>query len=132
MSIEFADERTSTSFRRGQRVKYRENHKSFGAFIKSDQIRDVTAEAAGDIAQETASQSARSEGPGPHMADQWQVKRNAGLRKVSRNIRVRVDVFNPDIAAAAQEFGSGPRARQRRRTLGRVAARYGDFHPHGE
>lgn len=119
----------------GRRVVYRPNHSQddgFGGFIRSDQMRDVTAEVARDIAAETAGASARGEGEGPHMADQWDVNENAGVIKVSGNIRVKVEVFNPDIAAAAQEFGSGPRAGQRRRTLGRTAAKYGDFKNHGE
>lgn len=98
----------------------------------SEQMRDATAEVATDIANVTASKSARGEGPGPHMADQWAVNREAGIRKVGRNLRVQVTVFNPDIAAAAQEFGNGPRRGQRTRLLGRTAATFGDFRDHGE
>jgi hypothetical protein len=129
--MEFPDERPPPNMR-GRRAVYRPNRKSFGAFIRSGQMRDVTTEVAQDIAQETGARSTRSNGPGPHMADQWQVKPDAGFVKVSGNVRVKVEVFNPDIAAAAQEYGAGPREGQRRRTLGKVAAEFGDFKIHGD
>lgn len=119
----------------GRRVVFRPDHSQgtgFGGFIRSDQVRDPTAAIAQEIAKAVGAASARSEGPGPHMADLWKVKKNAGLVKVAGNIRVRVDVFNPDIAAAAQEFGAGPRRGQRRGTLRRIASQWGDFKAHGQ
>lgn len=121
---------------RGRNLRYSPDHRSFGRFIRSDQMRDVTARVAEDIARGVAAVSARDESenrkPGPHMADQWQVRKQAGVIEVAGNVRVRVDVFNPDIAAAAQEFGAGRRRGQRTRVLARVASKFGDFHDHGE
>lgn len=108
------------------------DHKSFGEFILGAEVRKATAEVAGDIRSEVAAGSARGSGPGPHMADEWAVNAEAGTIKVGKNIRVRVDVINPNIAASAQEFGAGTREHQRTRLLGRTAGKYGDFHDHGE
>lgn len=114
---------------RGKYIRYKPDHKSIGQFIRSEQVRKPTAEVANAIANEVAAASHRSNKPGEHMADKWAVLREAGFREVAGNVRVRVDVFNPDIAAAMNEFGS--KSTPRRRTLARVAALYGDFHDHG-
>lgn len=106
-------------------VWYKPDHKEFGQFMRSDQMRDVTEEVAQDIAPAAAERSPVGEGEGPHMADQFRVRRNAGFLKVSGNVRVRVDVYNSDPAAAPNEFGG--RRNQRHRMLGRAGAAFGDF-----
>ena len=40
-SLEHPIAATSVRFKPGQRTKYVPNHRSFGAFMKSDQMRDV-------------------------------------------------------------------------------------------
>jgi hypothetical protein len=119
--------------KKGERVRYVPNHRSFGAFMKSDQMRDVTAEVASDIslAAEAAAPSqgvASKEHTGLHARVKagFHVKRNAGLMKVGGNLRVKVEVVNPVPGAALVEFGAPGVFRQR--MLGRAGARFGDFH----
>lgn len=125
-----ASDSVPPAFGPGRRVVYRPNNESFGEFMVSEQMRDVTAEAAGDVVAIVREIAPRSDGPGPHMADEYHVDREAGERRIGRNIRVRVDVFNTNPAAAANEFGT--RRNRRSRPLGRAAALVGEFHDHGE
>lgn len=119
--------------RRGERVRYVPNHRSFGAFMKSEQMRDVTAEVAGDIADVAASLSPVSQRGGSQdglrMRDQFSVVREAGLLKVGGNLRVAVEVVNPARSAAPNEFGTAKN--KRHRMLGRAGALFGDFKPEG-
>jgi hypothetical protein len=121
----------------GERTRYVPNHASFGLFILSDQVRDPTAEVAQDIALLAAANTA------PHSADEpenetglharvrkgFKVKKNAGVMKVSRNLRVMVEVVNNVEGAALVEHGARGLARQR--MLGRAGAAFGDFKPEG-
>lgn len=115
------------------RVWYRMNHRSFGAFMRSDQMRDVTEEVAEDIAALAAEYSPVSNRggnqDGKRMRDQFTVKRNAGLLKVGGNLRVMVEVENRARSAAPNEFGT--RRNKRHRMLGRAGAAFGDFKPEG-
>ena len=119
--------------RRGETVRYVPNHRSFGAFMKSDQMRDVTEEVAGDIADTAKALSPVSsrggDQDGRRMRDQFRVVRNAGQLKVGGNLRVKVEVVNGARSAAPNEFGT--RRNKRHRMLGRAGARYGDFKPEG-
>lgn len=125
--------RAIPTFKRGQRVKYVPNHRSFGAFIKSDQMRDVTEEVAQDIAARAADLSPTSkrggDQDGRRMKDQFEVVRNAGFIKVSGNLRVLVEVVNGARSAAPNEFGT--KRTKRHRMLGRAGAEFGDFKPEG-
>lgn len=119
---------------RGTRhVWYKPNHRSFGAFMKSDQMRDVTEEVAKDIAKLAREFSPKSKRGGIQdgfrMRDQFKVERNAGLLKVAGNLRVRVIVSNDARSAAPNEFGT--RKNKRHRMLGRAGAAFGDFKPEG-
>lgn len=120
-------------FRRGQRVKYVPNHRSFGAFMRSDQMRDVTEEVAKDIAalaKEYSPTSSRGGAQdGKRMRDQFKVERSAGLLKVGGNLRVRVIVSNNARSAAPNEFGT--KRNKRYRMLGRAGAQFGAFKPEG-
>lgn len=120
--------------RRGQHTKYVPNHSSFGRFIKSDQVRDPTEAVARDIA--TLAGSSVTGGGGEHsrglharVRAGFKVKRNAGLMKVSGNLRVRVDVVNNQEGSALIEFGA--RNLERQRMLGKAGAAFGDFKPEG-
>lgn len=106
------------------------DHKSFGEFILSEQMRDVTADVAHDIAKLAGKLAPRRKDrgnvpDGTAMADNFKVRREAGVLKVSKNVRVKVEVFNPMRSAAPNEFG-GPR-NKRHRMLGRAGAAFGDF-----
>lgn len=117
--------------RRGERVRYVPNHRSFGAFMRSEQARDVTAEVANDIAGAAKALSPTSERGGDQdgrrMRDQFEVVREAGLMKVGGNLRVLVEVVNGARSAAPNEFGT--RRNKRHRMLGRAGAMFGDFKP---
>lgn len=119
----------SIRFAPGQHVRYVENRRSFGAFIRSDQVREVVAEVAREIAALAKELSPKSNEPGKHMADSFTVQKNAGLIKVGGNLRVRVLVNNNDRAAALNEFGT--KRNKRVRMLGRAGAAFGDFKPEG-
>ena len=110
---------------------FRPDHKSFGAFILSDQMRDATAEVAQDVATTARGLTPRGQRTrGTHMADRYTVKRDGGKIKVDRAFRVMVLVENDDPSSAAVEFGN-KRAR-RQRPLGRAGAQYGDMHSKSE
>lgn len=115
------------------RVWYKPNHRSFGAFMRSDQMRDVTEAVAEDIAVLAGEYAPRSKRggnqDGRRMADQFTVRRNAGLMKVGGNLRVVVEVENRARSAAPNEFGTSKN--KRHRMLGRAGAFFGDFKPEG-
>lgn len=124
----------SVRFKPGQRAKYVPNHPSFGAFMKSDQMRDPTEQVAKDI----ATLAAASVGPGggensrglhARVRGGFRVNRNAGLMKVAGNLRVKVEVVNDVEGSALLEFGAKNIARER--MLGRAGAAFGDFKPEG-
>lgn len=113
-------------------VWFEPDHVSFGEFIMSDQMRDPVTEVAQDIAGLAARLAPRDSTPdGTPMADQFRVNRNAGAIRVNErypSLRVKVEVFNSDQAAAPNEFGGrGGAKNKRHRMLGRAGAAYGDF-----
>lgn len=132
--------KTAVRFAPGQRAKYVPNHSSFGAFLRSDQMRDVTEDVAKDIAavartgvadhqRDDAEDGRASTGLHERVRAGFRVKRMAGLMKVSGNLRVKVEVENPVDGSALIEFGA--RGLPRQRMLGRAGAAFGDFKPDG-
>lgn len=117
--------------RRGEVSRYVPNHSSFGAFIRSDQVRDPVVEVAEDIAASAASKVSDGSAGGLHdrIRKRFKVKRKAGLLKVAGNLRVKVEVFNNEPGSALVEFGA--RNIQRDRPLGRAGSEFGDFKPEG-
>jgi len=118
--------------RRGaKRVWYVPNHKSFGAFMRSEQMRSVTYEISLDIAslaKELSPVSQRGGNQdGQRMRDQFRVVRNVGNMRVGGNWRVMVWVVNDARSAAPNEFGTSKN--KRHRMLGRAGATFGDFKP---
>lgn len=118
------------------KVVYVPNRRSFGAFMRSDQMRDVTEEAARDIAALAAAKTpTEKEGATRHtglharVKEGFKTKREAGLIRVGGNLRVRVDVINDADGAALVEFGS--RGVPRSRMLGQAGAEIGEFKPEG-
>lgn len=112
-----------------ERVWYKPDHKEFGEFMRSDQMRDVTAKVAGDISDRAGKRAPRRKSgevpDGAAMADQFKVDEGAGYLKVSGNVRVMVNVYNEARSAAPNEFGS--KRNKRHRMLGRAGSEYGDF-----
>lgn len=136
-NIEFPLTRIPAKPRGSKRVWYKPNHRSFGAFMRSDQMRDVTNEVAVDIAAlasmlTPANKPGAKEHTGLHarVKSGFKVKRDAGLLKVGGNLRVRVLVENDAEGAALVEFGAPHVDRQR--MLGTAALGFGDFHQWGE
>ena len=123
---------TTVRFAPGQRAKYVPNHRSFGAFMRSDQMRDVTEDVAKDIAKTAGGNVKDEPGAEEHtglhakVRAGFKTKRNAGLMKVGGNFRVKVTVTGAE-GSALLEFGA--RGLQRQRMLGRAGAKYGDFKP---
>lgn len=117
----------------GRKVIYVPNHESFGEFMLSDQMRDVTAEVAEDIAAAAKGFSPVSsrggDQEGRRMRDRFEVEKNAGAIMVAGNLRVLVIVSNNARSAAPNEFGT--KRTKRHRMLGRAGALFGDFKPDG-
>lgn len=137
--IVFPERRTRIRFKPGERVRYVENRASFGAFLRSDQMRDVTEEAAGHIAVRAGALSPtqqRKNGEGEkttgwhaRVAKGYRVRRNAGLMMVGGNARVKVEVVNNVAGSALIEFGG--RGQPRVRPLAHAGGEVGDFKPEG-
>lgn len=108
--------------------RYRPNNRSFGAFMKSPQLRKPVLEVSKEIADIASILAPRSEGPpshgSKHMADEFKV-RSAGFVTISGNTRVAVNVINDNPDAAVNEFGG--RRNQAVRMLGRAGALFGDY-----
>ncbi len=118
----------------GMRTMYVPNHRSFGAFMRSEQMRDVTGDVAEDIAQmagQLTPESTGGEGSrGLHtqVREGFKVNRAGGVMKVAGNIRVKVEI-NGAAGSALLEFGAKNLGRTR--ALGRAGAMFGDFKPRG-
>ena len=120
---------TAPRMRPGERVRYVPSRVGFGAFIRSDQVRDPVVEVAEDIAASAATKVSDGSAGGLHdrVRKRFKVKRKAGLLKVAGNLRVKVEVFNDEPGSALVEFGA--RNIQRDRPLGRAGPGFGDFKP---
>lgn len=117
-----------------RRVRFVPDHRSFGEFMRSDQMRKPTAEVAHAISERAGELSPRrkSSGNAPEgeaLADSFHVNIEAGTLKVAGNVRVKVEVFNSKPSAAPNEFGS--KRNKRHRMLGRAGSEFGDFKPEG-
>lgn len=86
-------------------ARYKPNHKSFGEFMVSEQARQPAIEAARDIAAALKVTVHRSPGPGPHLADSYEVNATTPPRLVAGEMRVGAEVYSEDPAAAPEEFG---------------------------
>lgn len=117
----------SVRFAPGEHAKYVANNSSFGKFMRSGRMRDVTAKIADEIAKMAASLAPRSTGEGPHMADEFEVEKDAGYLEVGGNSRVLVRVVNNSDHAAVNEFGG--KHNKKSRMLGRAGAMFGDYKP---
>lgn len=120
---------------KGARVMYKPNHRSFGAFIRSEQMRRVTVRVAMDIARAAQARTPSSkpnadEHTGLHqrVKDGFRVKKVPVPKnlKIGGNLRVNVMVVNDVDGSALVEFGANGVPRQR--MLGGAGADFGDFH----
>ena len=105
---------------------YQPNYASMAAFMVSEQIRGPVAEVARDIAKMAGALSPATQGsPDGPLALSFKVDREAGVIKVDKALRVKVEVYSNDRSAAPNEFGS--QRNKRHRMLGRAGAAFGDF-----
>jgi hypothetical protein len=104
------------------RVRYKPNHSDMRRFLNSKQAQDPVVAVAKDIAAAAKANSPRSDQPGDHMADKFEVERVK--LPVSGEPRGAARVTNSDPAAVPNEFG-GKRNRAHR-MLGRAGALFGD------
>jgi hypothetical protein len=117
---------TTVRFAPGQRAKYVPNHRSMRGFLRSEQMRDVTAEVARAIAAvATATQPEPSEDP-EKQGLTYTVKREGGFVKIGGNIRVAVVIDGTGDGVERAEFGT--RGEKRFRNLARAGAKFGDLH----
>lgn len=111
-----------------RRAWYKPNHRSFGAFMRSEQMRDVTTEVAKDVAVAATENAPPPSGDSDAASATYEVKREAGIIKVSGNLRVKVEVVGKGREAERAEFahrsGEG-----RYRNLARTASGFGDWKP---
>lgn len=119
----------------GERVRYVANNRSFGAFIRSDQMRDVTvkvARAAARAATAAApppSANTLADDPEASAATYEVVERpSRAFIKVAGNIRVKVEIVGKGRDAERAEFGHSS-GDVRFRNLARTGSRFGDWHP---
>lgn len=83
-------------------VRYSPNHREFGKFMRSDQVKVVAVAAAHDIADRAAELASKDTG---NYARSFQVNAAARDLAVKGNLRAIAEVYNSDPAAAGQEFG---------------------------
>lgn len=111
---------------------YRPNFRSFGRFIRSQQVRRPVIRVAHDIARRAGEYAPKSEttkggGNDGSLSESYDVRSEAGEMKVDGHFRVKVEVFNSDSAAAPIEFGNSHLGKPGRRPLARAGNDYGDF-----
>lgn len=86
------------------RAKYKPDYRGFDKFATSDQMLEPLYQAAHDIRRIASATSPRSNGPGPHYADEYKVDASAGVIKIGRFRRRIVTVVNESPKAAPNEF----------------------------
>lgn len=108
------------------RYRYKPDHRSFGAFMRSPRVRAVAVQAAGDIADHARTLALAEASKTGAYANSFRVNRRAPNLRVGGNIRATAHVYNNDPAAAPQEFGDrwGNRGK---RILRRAGAKVGEL-----
>lgn len=86
------------------RAKFKPDYKAFDRFATSDQMLEPLYKAAHDIRDKAENNSPRSDGPGPHYADQYKVDSRPQVLRIKRFRRRIVTVVNESDKAAALEF----------------------------
>lgn len=118
-------------FKDGEVVKYVPDHKSFGAWIMSEEMRNLVTPVAVEIAAEaTATAPEPSEDTRPEAASKavYTVDREAGSTVIGGNARVVLRVSGDGEPAQRAEFAYSEGG-DRYFNLRRAAARYGNWKP---
>jgi len=103
------------------KAKFQPDYKEFDRFATSDQMLEPLYLAAHAVRGVAAAISPRSNGPGPHYADEYRVDSSAGNLRIGRFRRRIVVVVNESPKAAPNEFDN------RRSKGGHYLARAGAF-----
>ena len=86
------------------RAKFKPDYREFDRFATSDQMLEPLYQAAHDVRLRAQATSPRSNGPGPHYADEYKVDSSAGNLTIGRFRRRIVVVVNESKKAAPNEF----------------------------
>lgn len=86
------------------KAKYKPDYRGFKEFAESDQMLEPLYKAAHDVRIVAQTISPRSNGPGPHYADEYKVDAGAGTLRIGRFSRRIVTVVNESKKAAPNEF----------------------------
>jgi hypothetical protein len=107
------------------KAKFRPDHKAFTEFATSDQMLEPLYQAAHDVRMIAQATSPRSNGPGPHYADEYKVDAGAGNLRIGRYSRRIVTVVNESKKAAPNEFDN--RRSKGGHYLAKAGAAVGDY-----
>lgn len=107
------------------RAKYKPDYRGFDKFATSDQMLEPLYQAAHDIRKHAAAISPRSDGPGPHYADEYKVDSRPNVLRIGRFRRRIVTVVNESPKAAPNEFDN--KRSKGGHYLARAGARVGDY-----
>lgn len=107
------------------RAKFKPDYRAFDRFATSDQMLEPLYKAAHDIRAIASATSPRSDGPGPHYADEYKVDSRPQLLRIGRFRRRIVTVVNESDHAAALEFDN--KRTKGGHHLGKAGAAIGDY-----
>jgi hypothetical protein len=107
------------------RAKFKPDYRAFHRFATSDQMLRPLYEAAHDIRVIAAATSPRSDGAGPHYADEYKVDSRPNVLRIGRFSRRIVTVVNESPKAAPNEFDN--KRSKGGHHLGKAGAQIGDY-----
>jgi hypothetical protein len=107
------------------KAKFKPDYRAFHRFATSEQMLQPVYEAGHDVREIAKTIAPRSDGPGPHYADEFKVDASAGTVKIGRFSRIIVTVVNENKAAAPLEFGNQHVKAQH--PLGRAGSMVGEY-----
>lgn len=107
------------------RAKFKPDYKAFDRFATSDQMLEPLYKAAHDIRKIAQANSPRSNGPGPHYADDYKVDSRPKTLRIKRFRRRIVTVVNENPKAAPNEFDN--RRSKGGHYLAKAGAAVGDY-----
>lgn len=107
------------------RAKFKPDYRGFHKFATSDQMLEPLYQAAHDIRLIAKATSPRSNGPGPHYADQYKVDTRPQNLVIGRFARRIVTIVNESPKAAPNEFDN--KRSKGGHYLAKAGARIGDY-----
>ena len=107
------------------KAKFKPDHRAFTEFATSDQMLEPLYKAAHDVRSVAQAISPRSNGPGPHYADEYKVDASAGNLRIGRFSRRIVVVLNESPKAAPNEFDN--RRKKGGHYLAKAGAAVGEY-----